>query len=191
MGRMAASGRGPRQVRGAASPLTAGIYAPPWVHAKLRRWTAEDVIAWANVYVPPVDPRAIAASLGIFVWDADQLAGIASARAMPGRADLWVRSNLPEVHKRFAIAHQIGHILLEVNGLDFLDTYFGGSPAETRANSFAGELLVPLWMLDAFVYTFNFNAPTLAEVFGVTPALMQHRLGTWAGMEIPYDVYQW
>lgn len=50
--------------------------------------------------------------------------------------------------RRFTIAHEIGHLILNT-GCDNLafDLYSSRSPTETEANQFAAELLMPLAML--------------------------------------------
>jgi Zn-dependent peptidase ImmA (M78 family) len=97
------------------------------------RGRAHEILAQHHEGGPPVDVHAIAAALGLEVREKPTLG------SLRGRLNEDVIEVPKEDHpwiKRFSIAHELGHVVLET-------THQDGSPAEREANAFAGELLVP------------------------------------------------
>ena len=87
-----------------------------------------------------------------------------------------INSALSESQRRFTCAHELGHALLHPKAnTPFLHsrTLFSVNRYEIEANRFA------VWLLisdeDLVEYP-DRTIPQLAQIFGVTPALMEHRL---------------
>jgi Zn-dependent peptidase ImmA (M78 family) len=88
-----------------------------------------------------------------------------------------------EFRQRFSIAHEIAHLLLHPlnGGVVYRDKTFDGSAQETEANTFAADLLMPIWMLDPYVMQFGADIPKLSSLFQVSEAAMKVRLQAWLG----------
>lgn len=72
--------------------------------------------------------------------------------------------------RRFTLAHELGHIILEHRSDD--------SPQEAEANSFAAELILPrilVWELQQLT-DFKITAYEMAEIFGVSKAVCENQI---------------
>ena len=87
-----------------------------------------------------------------------------------------INSALSESQRRFTCAHELGHALLHPKAnTPFLHsrTLFSVNRYEIEANRFAVWLLI----IDEDLAEYpDRTIPQLAQIFGVTPALMEHRL---------------
>lgn len=115
---------------------------------------ARAVLERNGVQEPPVPVDELAATLGIAVVDSpteEDVAGVLHCRR--DGASMIVNGSPGSPHRRFTVAHQIGHFLLH-RGEIFLDKRLrvhlreddeGLAPAfeEIQANQFAAELLMP------------------------------------------------
>ena len=87
-----------------------------------------------------------------------------------------INSALSESQRRFTCAHELGHALLHPKAnKPFLHsrTLFSVNRYEIEANRFAVWLLISDEDLAEYP---DRTIPQLAQIFGVTPALMEHRL---------------
>ena len=87
-----------------------------------------------------------------------------------------INSALSESQRRFTCAHELGHALLHPKAnTPFLHsrTLFSFNRYEIEANRFAVWLLISDEDLAEYP---DRTIPQLAQIFGVTPALMEHRL---------------
>ena len=87
-----------------------------------------------------------------------------------------INSALSESQRRFTCAHELGHALLDPKAnTPFLHsrTLFSVNRYEIEANRFAVWLLISDEDLAEYP---DRTIPQLAQIFGVTPALMEHRL---------------
>lgn len=87
-----------------------------------------------------------------------------------------INSALSESQRRFTCAHELGHALLHPKAnTPFLHsrTLFSVNRYEIEANRFAVWLLISDEDLSEYP---DRTIPQLAQIFGVTPALMEHRL---------------
>jgi hypothetical protein len=88
---------------------------------------------------PPVVVHKIARDLGFTV---KVVHGLGPLRGRMAGKTIEVSADEPPVAQRFTVGHELGH--------HFLGTCHGDcETAEQEANAFAGELLVPGWMLRA------------------------------------------
>lgn len=89
-------------------------------------------------------------------------------------------SELMSNHRyRFTVAHELAHACIngKPNHVEFRRDRISNNPTETRANTFAGELLIPLRQLEAV--SKKLLLPTiknLAKVFEVSEPVMVARL---------------
>ena len=87
-----------------------------------------------------------------------------------------INSALSESQRRFTCAHELGHALLHPKAnTPFLHsrTLFSVNRYEIEANRFAVWLLISDEDLAEYP---DRTIPQLAQIYGVTPALMEHRL---------------
>lgn len=149
-----------------------------------------------NVHAPPVDPEAIAVSLGIPVDKlpfSPELSGVLVRS--PERTAIGINKNHPKKRQRFSIAHELGHYALEHKGELFVDqtvlnrrdatSQLAVDNQEIEANAFAAELLMPKQMVvDALVDAASANRDVsradlielMAKKFNVSNAAMEYRL---------------
>lgn len=112
----------------------------------------------------PVEPRALAASLGIRVERRPMAPAVLGAA--PSSTRIVINDQLVPQHERFVIAHEFAHILVKGGRASFRDPV-----AEERfADAFAEALLVPSYTLGPVVY-----AEEVAERLGVDAAVVRAR----------------
>lgn len=120
----------------------------------LEETRSSELLAVAGELSVPVDPRRIAAHLGVRVAEAafnDELSGLLVRDSE--MTAIVVRESEPETRKRFTIAHELGHFVLNHPGDLFVDTLtfnrrdnrvgIAIDPLEMQANAFAAALLMP------------------------------------------------
>lgn len=127
----------------------------------------------------PVDPAHIANQMGLTV------APLPKDRThLSGEIDqnqILFNDNEPEVRRRFTIAHELGHFVLQ-HGHAFRDPNRNFSigiydPREVAANKFAVELLMPEIAVRHFVEKEKeYDAQVLADRFGVSLTALRFRL---------------
>lgn len=123
------------------------------------RKLARTLIKKSGVAKVPVSLRVIISYLkrgrdmDIYLTDgfSDQLSGllvtVESEYLDERRDEIHVNKNHPWVKRRFSIAHEIGHMLMNTTCSNFEASLNDNRCAEIEANQFAAELLVPLLML--------------------------------------------
>lgn len=133
----------------------------------------------------PVDPRRIAAELGIVVRDVLLEEGTSGLILKRRDEDplIMVHSPHSELRKRFTIAHEIGHFIERTDVQQQPDEDFGFVEARGRksdvheyfANEYAGNLLMPEEQLRQ-AHAEDSSAIALAGRFGVSVDAMKTRL---------------
>lgn len=152
------------------------------IRARARR-DASDVLA--NQWAPetlPVDPVAVARSLGLSVFSA-QLDDDVFGMLIGGEAgaDIYLDKDQPWARFRFSCAHEIGHYVLRADevaqGASFVDRRSDdarGTADEVYANEFAGSLLMPESALRAAVHERQDDF-ALMRHFGVSLDALKYR----------------
>lgn len=154
----------------------------------LERLWAEHILQsfWAP-RPTPVDPEVIARNMGIEVMGMSpfqpgfdpNISGMYVNDG--GKPTIYYNMMDPENRKRFTIAHELGHHVLQ-HGNRFRDTsatLSGGSydPAEVSANRFAAELLMPAYSTKVMVVDNGITSLSqLANAFQVSEQAMHYRL---------------
>lgn len=95
----------------------------------------------------------------------DHLSGLTNANAKTIR----INSNHPPLRRRFSLAHELGHIVLNHKGMLFqrIDEEKIKAELEREADEFAGEILMPIRMFKA-CYELDPNLDTIAALFEVS-----------------------
>lgn len=104
-------------------------------------------------------------------------AGTAETRS--GEARVRVRAADHIHHRRFSLAHELGHVLLHPPGeydRSSADSEFFRSPEEVEANSFGAALLMPRDRLYTDVLRIGLNIARLARMYLVSETAMTFRL---------------
>jgi hypothetical protein len=147
------------------------VEASPKARLAYARTRARQLLSQHGIARPPTPVRELAAALGFSIVERQGL-GVLRGRLVGQEIQLPAGDS--EVMKRFTIAHELGHHVL--------GTAHGSGPhAETEANAFAGELLVPGAQLLAAIKTTQ-DLAELARIFRVSTAALgiaaeQHRKG--------------
>lgn len=129
------------------------------MNVHLARGAAERLVDQMNIAVAPVDVVAVASALGLQILREDledDVSGLLISKS--SSATIVVRKHDAPVRRRFTIAHEIGHFVLQHhlqrNELVHTDdqeqviyrsprAYPGMDPIEVQANQFAAALLMP------------------------------------------------
>ena len=163
--------------------------APPPAGLRRKRpgAAAEAILKIANAIEPPVSPRDVAAQLGIPVFDwllGDEISGIFVC--FEGKTAIGVNEEHAPVRQRFTVAHELGHFIYadrDAIVFDYLGRERGFSfemtetaDAETTANQFAADLLMPPeWVREDF-NKYSADLTLLRRRYGVSEQAMWFRL---------------
>jgi Zn-dependent peptidase ImmA (M78 family) len=127
----------------------------------------------------PVDVYAIARWLGAEIKHTagGRRSGSLDSREHLGRPVVYIRQTDAAVHRRFSVAHELGHLMLDPPG-QYDRTYQDVQPSrrETRANNFAAELLMPEVEVRGWAHQWTVVPELLAPTFGVSKLAMLFRL---------------
>lgn len=161
---------------------------------------AEGLLREHDAWYVPVDPIKLARAHGIRVYNAtfddDSISGILARRGP--NITMLINANDHAFRKRFTIAHELGHYVLDhyTDEADHTDQHIdlyrtGGEPVlsteapagrpasrpeEVQANLFASALLTPAELVrDRFEETNDVDQ--LARIFQVSPEAMGIKLG--------------
>lgn len=131
----------------------------------------------AGTEAPPVDVDGMASWLGVEVLTDGTLGTSATLDARNPRPVIRVFPH-PDPIRRFALAHELGHLLLHP-----LDVYDVGvvdlhADKEREANRFAAALLLPAHLLYPDTRRSGLFEPSLAGRYGVSTTVLTFRLKT-------------
>lgn len=154
--------------------------AQPVVREKNRVVNAESVLRESWNGSIPVDPVAIANSMGIRVYeDPSYNTSGALRRSADGSWSIHLNPRQGLERKRFTVAHELGHLLLKhgPRNREMETNYniYNFDPIERDANVFAAELLMPSMAVQHFVDK-GYDLYLLAKKFSVSPQAMSIRL---------------
>lgn len=148
------------------------------VRTQFVRKMANKVLKDSKITAPPVDLLTILRAHGIKYEEVEDFPETVDALIIEDGTSVYAAVNARQhLHRqRFSLAHELGHYFLHRNGsygesvtIDnppSEESEIGTkSPAETEADLFAGELLVPLEMLRLHVQK---DIPELAKIFLVS-----------------------
>lgn len=155
----------PAEVEPASRDRREGRAHPAHARERARRLLSDH-----RVTRPPVPVHAIARKEGLRVRESGSLKKL---RARLVGTVIEVNAGDPKVAQRFSVAHELGHHLLG-------SAHGDGEAAEREADAFAGELLVPGYMLES-VLRRETEAVRLARQFNVSRTTLEiaaqhHRL---------------
>ena len=142
------------------------------------RQMARKILAESKVKVPPVDLLLILSTRGIGYEEVDDFPDTVDALIVEDGSKVFAAVNARQhLHRRrFSLAHELGHYFMHRDGMPEEAITIDNppsddmgevtkSPAETEADLFAGELLVPLEMLKLHVQK---GIPELSRIFLVS-----------------------
>ncbi len=138
---------------------------------------AFDILRECNVNAPPIDVFGIANQLGVsFSKTGPKDIDGALDFGSPTKATIYVSNNQSRYRRRFAAAHELGHLMLGETGKTYTDSFQDQQMnfSEIRANLFAAELLMPEIFIRAYLYVCP--PQELYKVFHVSYDAMKIRL---------------
>lgn len=143
------------------------------------RSKAKRLLKECNIISPPVRLSTIVKYLGIFTQKANpstiDLAKISAFIELEDKILIYNDID-PTVRKRFSVAHEIGHLILQhtiYNDTFNLDTK---DIKEIEANMFAAELLIPYDWIKDDLKKWNSTIPRLAQKYWVSQEAMGWRI---------------
>jgi Zn-dependent peptidase ImmA (M78 family) len=139
------------------------------------RQIAEDALRSVGVTEPPVPIGEVVASLCIPVRPVNLPAFFTAATIYEdGLPVMVVNYAKPEIERRRALAHMLGHVLLLLADSD--DTFPRTDPDHKQADTVARELIMPTSLVvEQSKMWFN-DYRYLARLFGVTEGVMLDRM---------------
>jgi site-specific DNA-methyltransferase (adenine-specific) len=145
----------------------------------------DDLLRAAGVVAPPVRLEPILQRLNIELSAREGMHEDAVIHPMTdprlGKPSAWMvyyNPRKPETRRRFTIAHEIGHSVLDD---EWLASAARGSTDRQRQrerlmNEFAAELLMPSALVHDAVRQVGLDADRLRQIFNVSPVAMRNRL---------------
>lgn len=139
------------------------------------RQVAEEALALAGVAEPPVPIEDIVASLCIPVRAVDLPPFFTGAMVYEdGLPVMVVNSARPEIVRRDAIAHMLGHVLLVLS--DESETFPRADSEHTDAEKVARELILPTSLVIEFARIWFNDYRYLSRLFAVSETTMLDRM---------------
>ncbi len=151
------------------------------------RRAASQLLRDCQISDPPVDLEKVAEHLGLGYEEVDYFPDDVEALIVPmeDRTVAVVNKNFPKNRRRFSLAHELCHHYLHkdrsvLEDTDTIDSTTADTsdvmasdgtkdPFEAEADIFAGELLVPLFMLKKY-FKPGSTAADIARIFEVSEA---------------------
>lgn len=139
------------------------------------RGIAEDALTLIGVTEPPVPIEDVVASLCIPIRMVDLPPFFTAATIYEdGLPVMVVNSKRPEIERRRALAHMLGHVLLLL--ADESDSFPRWHPDHSDAEAIANELIMPTGLVTEQARTWFNDYRYLSRLFGVTEGLMLERM---------------
>lgn len=139
------------------------------------RRLAEDALALVGVTEPPVPIDDVVASLCIPLRTVNLPQFFTAATIYEdGLPVMMVNATRPEMQRRFALAHMLGHVLMVLD--DGSLTYPRNDPDHSDAEKIAIELIMPTVLVTEQARIWFNDYRYLARLFGVTEAQMLDRM---------------
>jgi Zn-dependent peptidase ImmA (M78 family) len=153
---------------------------PPWVAARRDRLGPEALLRLFEVQAPPVPVERMIERLGVPLHRTRNKGWHGALVSSETRAEIWYDDSVVLGRQRFTMAHELGHLMLHPLGLDYRAIHSAGSKdrKEVEADQFAAELLMPGWMLRAYMQATT-DVGKLAEHFQVSEQAMAIRLQSY------------
>jgi len=140
---------------------------------------AESVLRESWNGTVPVDPVAIAYSMGVRVFEDPAYQTSGTLRQDNGVWSIHINPQQPLERKRFTVAHELGHLLLghgpRNREMETNYNIYNFDPVERDANAFAAALLMPRDAVQHFVSN-GYDLFSLAVQFSVSTQAMSIRL---------------
>jgi len=141
---------------------------------------ARDLLDKHWILLPPVPVEDLADQLGckIRLLDAATEKNWSGALVLQPTPYIFLRESDNRVHRRFTIAHELGHLVLNHSTPEgvFRERTYKENPQEIEANAFAAELLMPTWMLMHQIRRVGLHIEDLAVLFDVSLQAMKYRI---------------
>lgn len=136
---------------------------------------AEDALALVGVGEPPVPIEDIVASLCVPVRPVNLPPFFTAAIIYEDGLPVFVVNHArPEIERRSALAHMLGHVLLLL--ADETDTFPRWNPDHSEADKVARELIMPAKLVVEQAHMWFNDFRYLSRLFGVTEGAMLERL---------------
>lgn len=143
------------------------------------RSQAKKLLKECQLTFPPIRISVIVKHLGIFTQKANpSVIDITKISAFIELEDkiLIYNDNDPAVRKRFSVAHEIGHLILQHTIYNDSFNLYSKDIKEIEANMFASELLIPYDWVKTDLKKWDSTIPKLAQKYWVSEEAMGWRI---------------
>jgi Zn-dependent peptidase ImmA (M78 family) len=138
--------------------------------------TSELLICIGGIRTPPVDVESLVKCLGVSVIYKDSVE-VSRLEVNGNQATIVVNSNASKQRQRFALAHELGHLLRHDLTKPTCHYDFRGHAAiEREANIFAASLLMPRSMLGLYLGYTSLDLDQIGRVFDVPRTTCEYRV---------------
>lgn len=153
---------------------------PDWVRMHRQRFKPDDVLHEYHINTPPIDVFSICAWAGAPVYLQRSLKDGVRLEVNGSQAKIFVPKEETPWRQRFGAAHAFGHLLRQGQNCscDFLS-----GPDEKKANTFAVDLLMPLWLMDESAHDARRDVQRLAALYQVSEDAIRVRLQKLLGID--------
>lgn len=123
----------------------------------------------------PIPVKKIAEELDLVVYDVSEPGWDGALMSTEYQAAIWLRAEAPEERRRFALACEIGRLMLCPLGVQYTDVA-PDTLWTTPAHEYASALLMPRFLVQPLMYETLMSVTDMAEHFAVPVTAMSARI---------------
>lgn len=149
---------------------------PLWKAIRQERLTPNELLSRFEIKEAPIPVESLVERLGVSLYKTQGMGCKGALRITKEAACIWVDDSKPQAQQRFAIAKEFGHLVLPTLG-EYQDVN-STDLKNVEANIYATELLIPGWMLRAYMQS-TIDIAKLSRCFGVPEPVMARRIKSY------------
>lgn len=155
-----------------------------WMTLRRDRCPAFDLLTGFGITGPPVPIFELASRMGVPVLRVSEPGWSAALHVeeTPPRVQVWLRDEDDQARQRFALAHELGHLLLGHAGPVFRDATFWGGREELDASEYGARLLIPEPWAQHYMDACGWDIDRVSALFQVPVEVTRTRADHLLGM---------